>query len=436
MTLQLHVNLLQEVLYVKSSKKKAAPAAAAAEAVEPLPNGSAIPGTASTGVAAAAAAGTSVAKTSSAVQEPVGTQTVEVHAAAGCSGLPATASSAASNVPLTPVDAVASATLSAVVSFDGAVAPCSSAAAGMVPAGTPSKSAGTASAMLEATPCSRPAAPADVAAVAASGTPSESQITKPAPAGRQEASVRYAPASIAQLQAALGALKRARAAVEQLVSVESSAYSDAAAGQAALLATGNSGCGGDQADLSGDGNAVALAMALQNSSPMDTFIPSVPAEAAPDGTSSGAAVPGSFPMPPPSLQPQPQPPAVAAPGCYSDPKLSRLRALVLLPTFSALRSAFPLNGTFFQTNEVFLDARLTELPLKVPRRFWVWMAEAAAAAEAAQSAATDAASSSAGSNADGAVSAGVRPLDWRAVFFGTSAGSMCRDMTVAQVRTM
>ena len=42
-----------------------------------------------------------------------------------------------------------------------------------------------------------------------------------------------------------------------------------------------------------------------------------------------------------------------------------LRCVLLVPCCAALHGRFPLNGTYFQTNEVFMDATSLERPVMV-----------------------------------------------------------------------
>ena len=41
----------------------------------------------------------------------------------------------------------------------------------------------------------------------------------------------------------------------------------------------------------------------------------------------------------------------------------RIRCALLVPCCEAVHGRFPLNGTYFQTNEVFLDAATLEKPV-------------------------------------------------------------------------
>ncbi|CAA7060915.1 unnamed protein product [Microthlaspi erraticum] len=48
-----------------------------------------------------------------------------------------------------------------------------------------------------------------------------------------------------------------------------------------------------------------------------------------------------------------------------------VRGTILIPCRTALRGSFPLNGTYFQVNEVFADHASSLTPIDVPRQ-WVW----------------------------------------------------------------
>ncbi|XP_051131165.1 DNA glycosylase/AP lyase ROS1-like [Andrographis paniculata] len=48
-----------------------------------------------------------------------------------------------------------------------------------------------------------------------------------------------------------------------------------------------------------------------------------------------------------------------------------VRGTILIPCRTAMRGSFPLNGTYFQVNELFSDHESSLLPMDVPRR-WLW----------------------------------------------------------------
>ncbi|ESQ40479.1 hypothetical protein EUTSA_v10012472mg [Eutrema salsugineum] len=48
-----------------------------------------------------------------------------------------------------------------------------------------------------------------------------------------------------------------------------------------------------------------------------------------------------------------------------------VRGTILIPCKTAMRGSFPLNGTYFQTNEVFADHASSLIPISVPRE-WLW----------------------------------------------------------------
>ncbi len=147
--------------------------------------------------------------------------------------------------------------------------------------------------------------------------------------------------------------------------------------------------------------------------------------------------------------------AAAAPSRPSGPAAEReeeppLHAVVLLPCWMAVQGAFPLNGTYFQTNEVFLDAQTLQRPTEVPwelllalRRPAFPRPAAAAASEAAVAVASSLPLSEGGSDAasqspNGSVGpttprAAACDLAWKTVYFGVSASSICRGMGFAEV---
>ncbi|KFK38383.1 hypothetical protein AALP_AA3G106500 [Arabis alpina] len=52
-------------------------------------------------------------------------------------------------------------------------------------------------------------------------------------------------------------------------------------------------------------------------------------------------------------------------------KSQTVRGTILIPSRTAMRGRFPLNGTYFQTNEVFADHATSIRPINVPRQ-WIW----------------------------------------------------------------
>lgn len=74
-----------------------------------------------------------------------------------------------------------------------------------------------------------------------------------------------------------------------------------------------------------------------------------------------------------------------------------VRGTLLIPCRTAMRGSFPLNGTYFQVNEVFADHESSLNPIDVPRT-WLWR------------------------------------LETRTVFFGTSATSIFRGMTTKEIQ--
>ncbi|PSS32871.1 DEMETER-like protein [Actinidia chinensis var. chinensis] len=62
--------------------------------------------------------------------------------------------------------------------------------------------------------------------------------------------------------------------------------------------------------------------------------------------------------------------------CFScnnipDQNSETVRGTILIPCRTATRGRFPLNGTYFQVNEVFADDETSQKPLTVPRA-WIW----------------------------------------------------------------
>uniref|UniRef100_A0ACD5XQJ7 Uncharacterized protein n=1 Tax=Avena sativa TaxID=4498 RepID=A0ACD5XQJ7_AVESA len=63
-------------------------------------------------------------------------------------------------------------------------------------------------------------------------------------------------------------------------------------------------------------------------------------------------------------------------ACFScnsirEAQAQKVRGTILIPCRTAMRGSFPLNGTYFQVNEVFADHDSSRNPVDVPRR-WIW----------------------------------------------------------------
>ncbi|XP_030522569.2 transcriptional activator DEMETER-like [Rhodamnia argentea] len=74
-----------------------------------------------------------------------------------------------------------------------------------------------------------------------------------------------------------------------------------------------------------------------------------------------------------------------------------IKGTLLIPCRTSLRARFPLNGTYFQVNEVFADHESSHNPIDVPRR-WIWN------------------------------------LPRRMVYFGTSASSIFKGLTMGKIQ--
>ena len=88
--------------------------------------------------------------------------------------------------------------------------------------------------------------------------------------------------------------------------------------------------------------------------------------------------------------------------------LEGLHAVLLLPAFTALQGSFPLNATYFQTNEVMMDAAYIKRPLLVP---WEEIERLAFTDHSEQ-------------------------LPWKSLYFGFSASSICSKMGFAEVANL
>ncbi|KAI3420509.1 ENDO3c domain-containing protein [Psidium guajava] len=75
-----------------------------------------------------------------------------------------------------------------------------------------------------------------------------------------------------------------------------------------------------------------------------------------------------------------------------------IKGTLLIPCRTSLRARFPLNGTYFQVNEVFADHESSHNPISVPRR-WIWN------------------------------------LPRRMVYFGTSASSIFKGLTMGKIQS-
>ncbi|MED6122721.1 hypothetical protein PIB30_042507 [Stylosanthes scabra] len=74
-----------------------------------------------------------------------------------------------------------------------------------------------------------------------------------------------------------------------------------------------------------------------------------------------------------------------------------VRGTLLIPCRTAMRGSFPLNGTYFQVNEVFADHESSMNPISVPRR-WIWN------------------------------------LNRRTVYFGTAVSSIFKGLSTAEIQ--
>ncbi|XP_020972380.1 protein ROS1 isoform X2 [Arachis ipaensis] len=74
-----------------------------------------------------------------------------------------------------------------------------------------------------------------------------------------------------------------------------------------------------------------------------------------------------------------------------------VRGTILIPCRTAMRGSFPLNGTYFQVNEVFADHESSKNPISVPRS-WIWN------------------------------------LNRRTVYFGTSVTSIFKGLTTPEIQ--
>nr|AVP26967.1 DEMETER-like DNA glycosylase [Salvia miltiorrhiza] len=58
-------------------------------------------------------------------------------------------------------------------------------------------------------------------------------------------------------------------------------------------------------------------------------------------------------------------------NCIREAKSQTVRGTLLIPCRTAMRGSFPLNGTYFQVNEVFSDHESSLSPMDIPRK-WLW----------------------------------------------------------------
>ncbi|XP_008803804.3 protein ROS1A-like [Phoenix dactylifera] len=58
-------------------------------------------------------------------------------------------------------------------------------------------------------------------------------------------------------------------------------------------------------------------------------------------------------------------------SCRREEQAQVVRGTILIPCRTAIRGSFPLNGTYFQVNEVFADHQSSYSPIHVPRK-WIW----------------------------------------------------------------
>ncbi|XP_029117754.1 protein ROS1A isoform X3 [Elaeis guineensis] len=58
-------------------------------------------------------------------------------------------------------------------------------------------------------------------------------------------------------------------------------------------------------------------------------------------------------------------------SCRREEQAQIVRGTILIPCRTAMRGSFPLNGTYFQVNEVFADHQTSYSPIHVPRK-WIW----------------------------------------------------------------
>ena len=93
-----------------------------------------------------------------------------------------------------------------------------------------------------------------------------------------------------------------------------------------------------------------------------------------------------------------------------------LHAMLLLPAWVTLQGSFPLNATYFQTNEVMLDSSYISKPLLVP---WDEVSKLALKPPPGDS-----------------ESSPKVQLPWRSIYFGFSAASICSKMGFAEVANL
>ncbi|KAJ4840390.1 hypothetical protein Tsubulata_051112 [Turnera subulata] len=89
--------------------------------------------------------------------------------------------------------------------------------------------------------------------------------------------------------------------------------------------------------------------------------------------------------------------AIWTPGNMTEENSDTVKGTILIPSRTAMRGSFPLNGTYFQVNEVFADHLTTKKPIDVPTE-WIW------------------------------------DLPRRTVYFGTSASNIFRGLTTEVIQ--
>ncbi|XP_038689622.1 protein ROS1A-like isoform X2 [Tripterygium wilfordii] len=83
--------------------------------------------------------------------------------------------------------------------------------------------------------------------------------------------------------------------------------------------------------------------------------------------------------------------------CRREQNSNTIRGTILIPCRTEMRASFPLNGTYFQVNEVFADHETSLNPITIPRK-WIWN------------------------------------LEKRTVYFGTSISSVTRGLSSSEIQ--